>query len=176
MVDATMENVATVIPYPTAHRAHYSPPWADMNLVGIAGSSGSGKTSLAIEIIKTLDLPWVVLLSMVCWFLLNADEKSLRLTLLQDSFYKSLTPEQNALAHANEYDLDSPNSLDFDLLVEKLKELKQGFVVPKRLSDDRKKKSDSSRAASGLTSRSTPFRSINAKARPSPSTLPMLSY
>jgi uridine kinase len=36
-----------------------------MNLVGIAGSSGSGKTSLAIEIIKALDLPWVVLLSMV---------------------------------------------------------------------------------------------------------------
>ena len=45
---------------------------------------------------------------------------------LQDSFYKSLTPEQNRLAHANEYDLDSPKSIDFDLLVEKLKELKQG--------------------------------------------------
>jgi uridine kinase len=52
------------------------------------------------------------------------------LTFSQDSFYKSLTPEQNALAHANEYDLDSPSSLDFDLLVEKLKELKQGFVNP----------------------------------------------
>jgi uridine kinase len=60
-----MESTAAVIPYPTAHKAHYSPPWADMNLVGIAGSSGSGKTSLAIEIIKALDLPWVVLLSMV---------------------------------------------------------------------------------------------------------------
>jgi uridine kinase len=45
---------------------------------------------------------------------------------LQDSFYKSLTPEQNALAHANEYDLDSPSSIDFDLLVERLQELKQG--------------------------------------------------
>lgn len=45
---------------------------------------------------------------------------------VQDSFYKSLTPEQNALAHANEYDLDSPSSIDFDLLVQKLEELKQG--------------------------------------------------
>ena len=61
MVDATMESTAAV----TAQKAHYSPPWADMSLVGIAGSSGSGKTSLAIEIIKALDLPWVVLLSMV---------------------------------------------------------------------------------------------------------------
>jgi uridine kinase len=44
----------------------------------------------------------------------------------QDSFYKPLTAEQNKLAHANEYDLDSPKSIDFDLLYEKLKELKQG--------------------------------------------------
>jgi hypothetical protein len=67
LVDVTMEvpRVARAISYNTAHRAHYSPPWADMNLIGIAGSSGSGKTSLAIEIIKALDLPWVVLLSVV---------------------------------------------------------------------------------------------------------------
>ena len=60
-----MEIAAKLVSYPTIHKAHYSPPWADMNLVGIAGSSGSGKTSLAIEIIKALDLPWVVLLSIV---------------------------------------------------------------------------------------------------------------
>lgn len=88
-------------------KAHYSPPWADMSIIGIAGSSGSGKTSLAVEIVRSLNLPWVIILSI-------------------DSFYKSLTPEQNALAHLNEYDLDSPKSIDFDLLVEKLKDLKQG--------------------------------------------------
>ena len=65
MVDVRMEGVALAASYTSAHKAHYSPPWTDMNLVGIAGSSGSGKTSLAIEIIKALDLPWVVLLSMV---------------------------------------------------------------------------------------------------------------
>lgn len=44
----------------------------------------------------------------------------------QDSFYKILTPEQHALAHKNEYDLDSPNAIDFDLLAAKLRDLKQG--------------------------------------------------
>lgn len=36
-----------------------------MSIIGIAGSSGSGKTSLAIEVVKTLDLPWVIILSIV---------------------------------------------------------------------------------------------------------------
>lgn len=49
---------------------HYSPPWADMSIIGIAGSSGSGKTSLAIEVVRTLDLPWVIILSIV--LLLNS--------------------------------------------------------------------------------------------------------
>lgn len=88
-------------------KAHYSPPWADMSIIGIAGASGSGKTSLAMEVVRKLDLPWVIILSI-------------------DSFYNSLTPEQNALAHANEYDLDSPKSMDFDLLYQCLKDLKQG--------------------------------------------------
>ena len=47
------------------HRAHYSPPWADTSIIGIAGSSGSGKTSLAVKIVSSLNLPWVVILSMV---------------------------------------------------------------------------------------------------------------
>lgn len=94
----------------TTQKAHYSPPWADMSIIGVAGSSGSGKTSLAIEIVRKLDLPWVIILSI-------------------DSFYKSLGEEENRLAHLNEWDLDSPESIDFDLLYEKLKELKQGKRV-----------------------------------------------
>lgn len=46
-------------------KAHYSPPWADTSIIGIAGSSGSGKTSLAIEVVKQLDLPWVIIMSTV---------------------------------------------------------------------------------------------------------------
>ncbi|KAI4257606.1 MAG: hypothetical protein LQ352_001590 [Teloschistes flavicans] len=87
--------------------AHYSPPWADTSIIGIAGSSGSGKTSLAHAIVSSLNLPWVVIMSM-------------------DSFYKILSPEQHALAHRNEYDLDAPEAIDFDLMVERLKDLKQG--------------------------------------------------
>ncbi|MCJ1465925.1 Uridine kinase [Pseudocyphellaria aurata] len=90
--------------------AHYSPPWANTTIIGIAGGSGSGKTSLAVEIISALNVPWVVILSM-------------------DSFYKILTPEQHRLAHKNEYDLDAPSAIDFDLLVQSLRDLKQGRRV-----------------------------------------------
>lgn len=44
------------------------------------GGSASGKTSVAQRIIKNLNVPWVVLLSM-------------------DSFYKDLTPEEVEIAH-----------------------------------------------------------------------------
>jgi len=65
-------------------RAHYSPPWADVCIIGIAGSSGSGmlhlvslnvvdswifligKSTLSHAIVSRLNLPWVVILSMVC--------------------------------------------------------------------------------------------------------------
>ena len=43
----------------------YEPPWSDMSIIGIAGSSGSGKSSVAMEIVKALNLPWVVILVMV---------------------------------------------------------------------------------------------------------------
>ncbi len=46
-------------------RAHYSPPWADLSIIGIAGSSGSGKSTLSQAIVSKLNLPWVVILSMV---------------------------------------------------------------------------------------------------------------
>lgn len=104
-------------------RAHYSPPWANTSIIGVAGSSGSGKTSLAIEIISSMNLPWVVILSMV---------RSIRLTRnivrspLQDSFYKPLTPAESKQAFRNEYDFDAPSAIDFDVLVEKLRDLKQG--------------------------------------------------
>lgn len=105
-------------------KAHYKPPWAHMSIIGIAGSSGSGKTSLAVEIVKTLDLPWVIILSIVGTS--DAASTPSVLTKNKDSFYNSLTPEENRLAHANEFDLDSPQSIDFDLLYQCLKDLKQG--------------------------------------------------
>ena len=108
-------------------RAHYSPPWADTSIVGIAGSSGSGKTSLAVKIVSLLNLPWVVILSVVCRAQMIVQCLLVSYQNQKDSFYKALTPEQHALAHRNEYDLDTPSAIDFDLLVERLKDLKAGY-------------------------------------------------
>jgi uridine kinase len=90
-------------------------PWFDAHgqtqdfyLIGIAGGSASGKTSVSLSILQTLSVPWVVLLSM-------------------DSFYKVLTPEQKLLASKNEYDFDHPDAFDYDSLFEVLKNLKQGI-------------------------------------------------
>ena len=88
-------------------RTHYSPPWADVCIIGIAGSSGSGKSTLSHAIVSELNLPWVVILSM-------------------DSFYKTLDEEAEKLAFQNEYDFDSPDAIDFDVLVERLWDLKAG--------------------------------------------------
>ncbi|CAL5875004.1 uncharacterized protein PFLUO_LOCUS9307 [Penicillium psychrofluorescens] len=93
--------------YSNTPEVRYSPPWQDLSIIGIAGSSGSGKTSVAMEIVRSLNLPWVVILVM-------------------DSFYKSLSPEEHRLAHANNYDFDCPDSIDFDLLVQTLRDLKKG--------------------------------------------------
>ena len=100
-----------------APKAHYSPPWDNTSIIGIAGSSGSGKTSLSMAIIRELSLPWVVILSM-------------------DSFYKPLTPEQSAKAFRNEYDFDAPEAIDFDFLVEKLRDIKTGYVMRTTIDTD----------------------------------------
>ncbi|KAG0380637.1 MAG: uracil phosphoribosyltransferase-domain-containing protein [Linnemannia gamsii] len=93
------------------------PPWyrsdgqnCNCYIVGIAGGSASGKTSVAQRIIKNLNVPWVVLLSM-------------------DSFYKDLTPEEIEIASRNDWDFDSPNSYDYDLLLETVTKLKEGKMV-----------------------------------------------
>lgn len=87
--------------------AHYAPPWQNTSIIGVAGSSGSGKTSLSLAIIRELSLPWVVIMSM-------------------DSFYKPLTAEESAAAFRNEYDFDAPEAIDFDILVDRLREIKSG--------------------------------------------------
>jgi uridine kinase len=43
-----------------------------------------------------------------------------------DSFYKPLTREQSEAAFRCEYDFDAPEAIDFDLLVEKLRDIKAG--------------------------------------------------
>ncbi|KAJ3183718.1 hypothetical protein HDU85_002147 [Gaertneriomyces sp. JEL0708] len=92
-------------------------PWYNIDgtpiepfIIGMAGGSASGKTSVSARIIRNLGVPWVVLLSM-------------------DSFYKPLNPEQSALAHQNEYDFDHPNAFDYESLYQTLLNLKKGNKV-----------------------------------------------
>lgn len=80
-------------------------------VVGIAGGSASGKTSVAREILKKLpNVPWVAIVS-------------------QDAYYKSLSPEQHKLAHQEQYDFDHPDAFDYDILTQCIKDLRRGKSV-----------------------------------------------
>ena len=70
-------------------------------LIGIAGGSGSGKTSVANEIFKNIQTN-CLLFSM-------------------DTYYKDLTPEQ--MKNISEYNFDEPKALDLDLLYSHLNDL-----------------------------------------------------
>lgn len=80
-------------------------------VVGIAGGSASGKTSVAREILKKLpNVPWVAIVS-------------------QDAYYKSLTPEQSRMAFQEQYDFDHPDAFDYDILKQCIKDLRQSKAV-----------------------------------------------
>ncbi|GAA5987573.1 hypothetical protein JCM10908_002013 [Rhodotorula pacifica] len=75
-------------------------------IIGIGGGSASGKTRVAQEVLKSLGVPWVLVVS-------------------QDNFYKTLTPEESAAARASNHDFDSPDSFDYDKLVECVRDMKE---------------------------------------------------
>lgn len=80
-------------------------------VVGIAGGSASGKTSVAREILKKLpNVPWVAIVS-------------------QDAYYKSLSPEESKLAFQEQYDFDHPDAFDYDILKQCIKDLRQSKAV-----------------------------------------------
>lgn len=88
-------------------KGSYIPPWTEPYIIGIAGNSGSGKTSLSQKIIQEINQPWTVLLSF-------------------DNFYNPLSKEERQKAFSNEFDFDTPDSLDLDLLYKVVKSLKSG--------------------------------------------------
>lgn len=77
-------------------------------VIGIAGGTGSGKTTVVKKIIKQLPAGEVSVIS-------------------QDNYYNNnshLTMEER-----NEINYDHPNSVDFDLLIQHLTRLKQGISI-----------------------------------------------
>ena len=75
-------------------------------LIGVAGGTASGKTSVCRAVVDHLQLPWVQILSMDC-------------------FYRPLTDSERG----DNYNFDHPNAFDWKLLLSVLKELKQGKAV-----------------------------------------------
>nr|XP_018261748.1 uridine kinase [Kwoniella dejecticola CBS 10117]OBR83906.1 uridine kinase [Kwoniella dejecticola CBS 10117] len=95
--------------------SHGRAPWygpdgknVETYVIGIAGGSASGKTSVARAILSALNyVPTVLILS-------------------QDSFYCAHTPEQVETAFNNDFDFDHPDAIDTPLFVKCLLDLKQG--------------------------------------------------
>jgi uridine kinase len=116
----------------TKAKPEYKPPWFTLQVIGIAGPSASGKTSVAKALVKKLNVPYIpplypslynrnisLMMTQVPWVVLVST----------DSFYKPLSREDSARAFENEYDFDAPSAWDWDLMVEKLKALKEGRKV-----------------------------------------------
>jgi uridine kinase len=114
----------------TKAKPEYKPPWFTLQVIGIAGPSASGKTSVAKALVKKLNvafpaLPLIynrnisLMMTQVPWVVLVST----------DSFYKPLSREDSARAFENEYDFDAPSAWDWDLMVDKLKALKEGRKV-----------------------------------------------
>jgi len=76
-----------------------------MLIVGIAGGTGSGKTTVVRKVLEKLPQDEVAILS-------------------QDSYYKDNS--HLPLEERQQINFDHPNALEFDLLVEHLKKLKAG--------------------------------------------------
>lgn len=79
-----------------------------MLIIGIAGGTGCGKTTVVQQIIEQLPQGEVTVIS-------------------QDSYYKDLshlTKEERG-----QVNFDHPNSIDFDLLIEHLKTIKSGKTI-----------------------------------------------
>jgi uridine kinase len=79
-----------------------------MLIIGIAGGSGSGKTTVVKEISKSYENCDIVVLS-------------------QDSYYKDSS--HLPLEKRQEINFDHPDSIEFDLLFKHIKELKEGKSI-----------------------------------------------
>lgn len=83
-----------------------------MLIIGIAGGTGSGKTTVVTNILRSLNAEDVLVIS-------------------QDNYYK----DHNELSfeEREKINFDHPRSIDFDLLTEHIKQLKEGGIIEQPL-------------------------------------------
>ncbi len=79
-----------------------------MLIIGIAGGTGSGKTTVVNQIVKQLPTDEVCVIS-------------------QDSYYKAT--DNLSYEERTKINFDHPRAIDFDLLIKHLKELKKGKTI-----------------------------------------------
>src|SRR5688572_12457310 len=85
-----------------------------MLIIGIAGGSGSGKTTVVKKIMSSFSVHQVTLVS-------------------QDSYYKN--NDHIFLEERQNINFDHPDSIEFDLLVEHMKLLRQGKAIEEPVYD-----------------------------------------
>ena len=96
-------------------------------IIGVAGATASGKSSVVAEIVR----------------LLNHDDVC---SITQDCFYRNLNDDERKLAYDQNYNFDHPAAFDFDHQLTVLNELRQGssdvsvptydFVTHSRMSSE----------------------------------------
>lgn len=79
-----------------------------MLIIGIAGGTGSGKTTVVNQILKNLPTDEICIIS-------------------QDSYYKAT--DSLSFEERKKINFDHPRAIDFDLLIKHLKELKEGRII-----------------------------------------------
>lgn len=98
-------------------------------LIGVAGGTASGKSSVCDEIMKRL----------------GSEHQRQVAIINQDSFYRNLTPQEALQAKKGEFNFDHPDAFEEGLLLQTLKDLKSGqsvtipkydYVTNSRMKDD----------------------------------------
>ncbi|XP_062571320.1 uridine-cytidine kinase 2-like isoform X1 [Saccostrea cucullata] len=86
-------------------------------VIGVAGGTASGKSSVCAKIMQQLGQD-------------DVDHRQRQVVIInQDTFYRPLTPEENARALKGEFNFDHPDAFDYDFMLRTLKDLVAGKAV-----------------------------------------------
>lgn len=87
-------------------------------IIGVVGGTNSGKTSVCRKIVSEV--------SKNALQEMNGDSPISVASLSQDSFYRDLVPDDQALAKKSEYNFDHPRSIDDDSILKVLEDISNG--------------------------------------------------